>query len=93
MPVVVPAYTNAMQIVRHTDLLAVIPHSCLGNPFTLDYAKTNELQTFELPLPVPTFHVSAIWHPRLDKDPAHAWRRAQVLAVCQAAYPPVTREQ
>lgn len=91
VPVVVPAYTNAMRIVRHTDLLAVIPHSCLGNPFTPDYAEINGLGTFALPVPVPEFQVSAIWHPRLDKDPAQAWLRAQVLDLCRAAYPPQAR--
>lgn len=89
IPIVVPAYTHAMQIVRYTDLLAVIPYSCLGNPFTPDYARVTGLQNFELPMSMPTFHVSAIWHPRLDKDPAHAWLRAEVLEVCQAAYPPM----
>lgn len=87
VPIVVPAYTNAMQIVRLTDLLAVVPHSCLGNRLAPDYAKVNGLHSFELPTPLPAFHISAIWHPRLDHDPAHAWLRAQVLAVSQAAYP------
>jgi DNA-binding transcriptional LysR family regulator len=84
---VVPAYTSAMQLVRHSDLLAVIPHSCLGNLFTLDHAAANGLQCFELPVPTPAFNVSAIWHPRLDQDPAHRWLRAEVLKVCLAAYP------
>lgn len=87
VPIVVPAYTNAMQIVAQTNLLAVIPHSCLGNRLTPDYAGANGLQSFELPMPLPAFHISAIWHPRLDNDPAHAWLRAEVLAVSQAAYP------
>lgn len=85
--VVVPAYTSAMQLVRHSDMLAVIPRSCLGNAFTPDHGATNGLQSFELPVPTPTFNVSAIWHPRLDQDPAHRWLRAEVLEVCRTAYP------
>jgi DNA-binding transcriptional LysR family regulator len=84
---VVPAYTSAMQLARHSDLLCVIPRSCLGNPFTPDHATSNGLQCFELPVPTPAFNVSAIWHPRLDQDPAHRWFRAEVLEVCLAAYP------
>lgn len=71
----------------NSDLLAVIPHSCLGNVFAPDHAAAQGLQAFELPVPLPAFNVSAIWHPRLDRDPAHRWFREEVLNVCQAAYP------
>ena len=84
---VVPAYTHAMQIARQSDLLAVIPHSCLGNAFTPDPIAANGLRHFELPVPTPAFNVSAIWHPRLDQDPSHRWFRAEVQALCEAAYP------
>jgi len=84
---VVPAYTAAMQVACHSDLLAVIPHSCLGNPLTPNHAAANGLRSFELPVPTPAFHVSAIWHPRLDNDFAHRWFRGEVLALCQVAYP------
>lgn len=85
--VIVPAYTSAMQLARHSDLLAVIPHSCLSNQFIPDYATANGLQYFELPVQTPAFNVSAIWHPRLDQEPAQRWLRAEVLAVCLQAYP------
>lgn len=84
---VVPSYTSAMQLARQSDLLAVIPHSCLGNALVPDYAVANGLQSFALPLPIPAFNVSAIWHPRLDHDPAHRWFRGEVLALCMQAYP------
>ncbi|MDQ7979543.1 LysR family transcriptional regulator [Paraburkholderia sp. SARCC-3016] len=83
---VVPSYTSAMQVAHRSDLLAVIPRSCLGNRFTPDHAAANGLQWFELPVLTPAFNVSAIWHPRLDQDPAHRWLRAEVLAVCVEAY-------
>jgi len=84
---VVPSYTSAMQLARRSDLLAVVPHSCVGNPFAPDHAAASGLQCFELPVRTPAFNVSAIWHPRLDQDPAHRWLRAEVLAVCVTAYP------
>lgn len=85
---VVPAYTNAMQVVRHSDLLAVIPLSCVGNTFAPEHAAAQGLRHFELPVPVPAFTVAAIWHPRLDREPAQRWLRAQVRALCESAYPP-----
>jgi DNA-binding transcriptional LysR family regulator len=86
--VVAPSYTSAMQLVRASDMLSVIPHSCLGNAFAPDYAAANGLHAFELPLSAPAFNVSAIWHPRLDRDPAHRWFREEVLKVCHAAASP-----
>jgi DNA-binding transcriptional LysR family regulator len=83
----VAGYTHAMQVARHSDLLAVIPHSCLGNAFIPDHAAANGLQSFELPVPTAAFNVSAIWHPRLDRDPAQVWLRNEILALCQTAYP------
>lgn len=93
----VPTYTSAMQIARQSDLLAVVPHSCLANPFTPDHALANGLDSFELPVRTPAFSVSAIWHPRLDQDAAHRWFRAEVMQVCAAAYasdsmPPLLRD-
>ena len=35
---------------------------------------------------VPAFLISAMWHPRLDADPAHRWLRETVVTVCQQAY-------
>lgn len=83
----VPAYTSAMQVVRRSDLLAVVPHSCVANPFMPDHVAADGLQCFELPVATSAFDVSAIWHPRLDQDPAHRWLRAEVLKVCTDAFP------
>jgi len=49
----VPSYTSAMQIARRSDLLAVVPHSCLGNAFVPDHARGNGLECFKLPYPWP----------------------------------------
>jgi DNA-binding transcriptional LysR family regulator len=57
---VVPSFTSAMQVARYSDLLATIPHSCLGNPFTPDHAAANGLHYFELPVHTAAFNVSAI---------------------------------
>ncbi|VVE65301.1 LysR family transcriptional regulator [Pandoraea captiosa] len=87
LPIVVPSYSSAVQLVRHSELLAVIPRSCLGNVFVPDPLGAHGVQWFELPVAVPEFTISAIWHPRLDHDPAQRWFRAEVLDLCRSAYP------
>lgn len=85
--VIVPGYPDAMRIARQSDLVAVVPRSCLGNTMTHDPVAAAGLESFELPLPIPAFKISALWHPRLDADPAHRWLRDTVMSVCRAAYP------
>ena len=88
---IVPAYPHAMRVVAQSDLLAVVPHSCLGNLLTAtEHAKADlsvAIQAFPLPVKIAAFNVSAIWHPRLDSDPAHCWLREQVRRLCERAYP------
>jgi DNA-binding transcriptional LysR family regulator len=85
--VVVPGYPDAMRIARQSDLVALVPRSCLGNSIVADYATALGLESFELPLAMPAFKISAIWHPRMDADPAHRWLRNTVATVCRSAYP------
>lgn len=89
--VVVPGFPDAMRIARQSDLLAVVPRSCLGRTMINDTQPHDGaaagLASFELPLPLPAFKISAMWHPRLEADPAHCWLRDTVMSVCRAAYP------
>ena len=77
--VIVPGYPDAMRVVRTTDLVAVVPRSCLRDPVTGSPAVA-DLVGFDLPVDVPAIVVSAMWHPRFDADPAHRWLRGAVLA-------------
>lgn len=86
--VVVPGFPDAMRIARHSDLVALVPRSCLGNALATDHATTSGLQDFKLPVQTPEFVISAMWHPRVDADPAHRWLRDVVTSLCRAAYPP-----
>lgn len=86
--VVVPGYPDAMRIARRSDLVAVVPRSCLGNALASGHPAAEGLASFELPLPMPEFRISAMWHPRMDADPAHRWLRNTVMSVCRTAYPP-----
>ena len=38
--VVVPGYPDAMRIARQSDLVALVPRSCLGNTVANDHAAT-----------------------------------------------------
>jgi DNA-binding transcriptional LysR family regulator len=76
--VVVPGFPDALRIARATDLVAVAPRSMFSGPLPVDRETRAGLRTFALPVQVPEVRVSAMWHPRLDADPAHRWLRSAV---------------
>ncbi len=85
---VVPGFPDAMRIARNTDLVALVPRSCLGSGATSADPLAQGLAGFDLPVRTPEIAISAMWHPRMDADPAHRWLRDTVIAVCHAAAPP-----
>ena len=80
---VVPGFPDALHVARGTDLVALVPHSCLRGAPTLAGAVPGELVGFALPVPTPELTVSAMWHPRLDADPAQRWLRGTVAEMCR----------
>ena len=84
---VVPGFPDVIRIARNTDLVALVPRSCLASPPGADPAGMG-LVGFDLPVRTPSIVISAMWHPRMDADPAHRWLRETVVAVCHAAAPP-----
>ena len=85
--VVVPGYPDAMRVAAGTDLIALVPHSSLGNAFTPGLADALELRSFEIPVRLPEILISALWHPRMHGDPVHRRLRDAVIDVCKRAYP------
>lgn len=83
--VVVPSYPDAMRVVCRSQLIAVVTRTCLGN-VRLE-GSTLALTSFDLPVPLPRFQVSAMWHPRMDADPVHRCLRNCIISVCQEAFP------
>ena len=75
--VVVPGFRDAIRIARRSDLIALVPRSSLGSADPLGLA------TFELPVRTPEIVISAMWHPRMDGDPAHRWLRNTGMALCR----------
>lgn len=84
---VVPGFPDAMRIARDTDLVALVPRSGLSRPTSVD-PTAQGLVGFDLPVRTPQIAISAMWHPRMDADPAHRWLRDTVVAECHAAAPP-----
>lgn len=82
--VVVPAFSDALRIARHSDLVALVPHSCLGSA---DFHASG-MCVFELPVSTPEIAISAMWHPRMEADPGHRWLRETVFATCRMGSPP-----
>jgi DNA-binding transcriptional LysR family regulator len=83
---VVPGFPDAIRIARETDLVALVPRSALASPN--DAGPTGlGLVGFDLPVHTPSIAISAMWHPRMDADPAHRWLRDTVVAVCHATAP------
>jgi len=74
---VVDGFSIALTLARGSDLVASVPERHTGN-------LRLGLHTFALPVAVPKFTVSLLWHPRLDADPAHRWLRTCVREICGA---------
>jgi DNA-binding transcriptional LysR family regulator len=72
---IVGGFSAALALVRASDLVASVPERHTGK-------LRDGLHSFALPLPLPAFTVSLLWHPRMDGDPAHRWLRGCVLDAC-----------
>ena len=83
---VVPGFPDALRVARDTDLVALVPRSCLREPMGGDLVGQT-LVGFDLPVRTPEIAISLMWHPRMDADPAHRWLRDTVVAVCHAGGP------
>lgn len=77
---VVGGFSTAIGLARASDLIASVPEK-----------HTEKLRvgmhTFSLPVSVPEFTISLIWHPRMDADLAHRWLRGCVRDVCKEGSP------
>jgi DNA-binding transcriptional LysR family regulator len=83
----VPGYPDGMRVAACSDLLATVPRSCLSNAFVKGRVASLGLCSFELPVRMPEMLITALWHPRVDADPAQRWLRQTVISVCRKAYP------
>lgn len=76
---IVGGFSTALALARGSDLIATVPERHTAG-------LRAGLYTFPLPVPVPAFTVSLLWHPRMDADPAHRWLRGCVRDVCSSLF-------
>ena len=74
---IVGGFSTALGLARASDLIASVPERHTGNLRV-------GMHSFPLPVSVPEFTVSLLWHPRLDADQAHRWLRGHVRDICAA---------
>ena len=72
---IVGGFATALALARAGDLIASVPERHTAG-------LRAGLRSFPLPVPVPEFTVSLLWHPRMDADPAHRWLRGQIRDLC-----------
>jgi DNA-binding transcriptional LysR family regulator len=72
---IVGGFAAALTFARATDLIATVPERYTHN-------LRDGMFSFPLPLAMPEFTISLMWHPRLDADLAHKWLRRSVRDVC-----------
>jgi len=75
-------FFTAGKVVAHSDLLTVLPRH-----FVNVTGFVAQLEQRELPFKVPPIQVDALWHQRQNGSSAHAWLRAQVVALADKAFP------
>lgn len=71
----VGGFASALALAKSSDLIATVPERHTGN-------LRAGMHSFALPVDVPAFTVSLLWHPRMQADPAHRWLRGCVREVC-----------
>ncbi len=72
---IVGGFATAIWLARSSGLVATVPERHTRG-------LREGLVSFELPILVPSFQVSLLWHPRMEADPAHRWLRGRLREIC-----------
>jgi DNA-binding transcriptional LysR family regulator len=72
----VPSFLLLPAILQTDDLVALVPSRLLRED-------DKRLAVLKPPVDVAGFDVIAVWHPRVDKDPAHRWLRDRLAATAK----------
>ncbi len=70
----VTSFVVAAHLVAATDLVGSLPRSIVAL-----MSRTLPITALDIPLVIPDFEVSLIWHDRHQHDPGHQWLRQQIL--------------
>jgi len=76
---IVPHFLSAPLIVSETDMILSLPYRIAAQ-----FKKFAHLEIFRVPIDLPDYELSMIWHPLRDKDPAHLWLREKIVTVCNS---------
>ena len=76
----VPHFLVAPIVVARSDLVLTLPERVART-----FSEMLPLAIVEPPLDLEGFAVSAFWHERQARDPAHAWLRSLIVEVCRTA--------
>ena len=71
----VPSFAMLLDVVRTSDLAALVPERLLVG--------THGLVTVRAPLEVPGFSKILVWHARTHDEPGHRWVREQLVQACR----------
>jgi DNA-binding transcriptional LysR family regulator len=69
----VQSFVTAPFVVAESDLVLTAPTLLVRT-----FARHAGLRVLTPPLSIPRFSVYLFWHPRVERDPAHAWLRARL---------------
>jgi DNA-binding transcriptional LysR family regulator len=75
----VPNFEIAMEVVRTTDVLGVLPKRLVGEVGA-------SVASFKLPISIKAFDAIAVWHPRTTSNPLHTWCREQLSKLAASAW-------
>ena len=76
-------FFTAGRVVANSNVLTVLPRH-----FVSVTGINDALALQELPFPVPTVHVDALWHNRKESDPAHQWLRQTLQSIAARVFQP-----
>ncbi len=83
----VPYFAAALHLVSDSDAVLTVSESAARA-----VAATLPLRVLEPPLPLPTYPVNLLWHPRLENEPANCWlREVFVRAAAGKTHAPTAR--
>ncbi len=74
-------FFTAGRVAANSDLLTIFPRH-----FVRMTGIEDELTVRDLPFAAPVVHVDALWHHRVDADPAHRWLRDTVQGVATEVF-------
>lgn len=77
--VILPHFLALPAMLAAEGVAAIVPRQ-----FATRLATDNSVKSFELPFPTSVFDVSALWHVRHNRDPAHTWLRQTIVEASAA---------